>query len=154
MTISFGAPDASEASGGMAVSSQLRVPITLPDKLDWVQNALTRSPEHRLKLTGSRLGKPSFNQAARSVPVIGGRALFLPAGASLGTPDTMHEMTRSRTEQRLVRAEAVSTRSNTAHMLPGAPPSSIAVGPQSRPTAGHEKKWSVWGFDRHSSMLT
>lgn len=112
-------------------AAQQYLPIVLPDKLDWVQTALTRSPEHRLRLTGSRLGKPSFNQAASSVPLIGPSSLFVPPASTVGSARTMRVLAKSRSEQRFHRADPRS----------GAAPSSTAK-------VGVPETWSTFSFDR------
>ena len=111
----------------------------LPDKLDWVQHTLLRSPEHRLKLTGSRTGQVKLSQLQNSsVPVIGPSAIFMPEHSVLGSAASMHALERSRSGRDLHKRGFVN------------PPSSVATG-ASRPRPGTiqtEERWSMHSFDR------
>ena len=129
------APPCSTATG----SRRAPLPILLPDKLDWVQTAHMRSPANKSlsinQLLGNGSGMVKGAPGTASVPILGGSALFLPEGSTLGSLQSMNAMARSRSEQ---------------HLLPRAAPSSIAMGAsRGRPgTTGQPDKWSLYSFDR------
>lgn len=117
----------------------MRVAHRLPDKLDWVQNTLLRSPEHRYNLTGSRTGDARLSQLRQyDVPVVGPSAVFLPGKATLGSRQSIRALERSRLGRDSHDRGFVN------------PPSSIATG-ASRPragTGGGNDRWSMHSFDR------